>query len=264
MDELAGYRNIRDQDHVRRGTFICEGEKVLRVVLGPRSRYRPSSVLLAESRVAVLGPWLDSLPWKPTVHVREQALLDSIVGFPLHRGVLAETPRGEEPSVDSLLTTLGEKPLRILVLSSLANHDNVGLLFRSAAAFGFDAILLDDLTCDPLYRKAIRVSVGGALVIPFARAPMPELLSLLDKHRVAAYGFSPAGEQELGDLVPSPRSAIILGTEGPGLDAQVLERVTRVRIPIGDTMDSLNVGVAGSIACYALSLTGRWRRTGMP
>ncbi|MFO0667064.1 MAG: RNA methyltransferase [Polyangiaceae bacterium] len=252
-DILAGYRNVRDQDHVRRGTFICEGENVLRVLLGPRSRYRPSSVLLSESRAAALRPYLDALPWKPIVHVREQAVLDGIVGFPLHRGVLAEVPRPADTSAPALLESLGEGPLRILVLSSIVNHDNVGLLFRSAAAFGIDAILLDEVTCDPLYRKAIRVSVGGALVLPFARAPMNDILASLEARCVTAYGFSPAGERALGDVAPQARSAIILGTEGRGLDADVLERVERVRIPIGDTMDSLNVGVAGSIACYAFS-----------
>ena len=252
-DVLSGYQNLRDQDHVRRGTFICEGENVLRVLLGPKSRYRPASVLLSEGRAKVLSPWLDSLPWKPTIHVREQSLLDSIVGFPLHRGILAEVPRDEPTDAHTLLESLGRHSLRVLVLSSIVNHDNVGLLFRSAAAFGMDAILLDEVTCDPLYRKAIRVSVGGALVLPFARASMSEILGLLARHDATAYGFSPAGECELGDLKPASRAAIILGAEGHGLDTAVLDRVTRVRIPIGDTLDSLNVGVAGSIACYALS-----------
>lgn len=253
-DNLSGYQNLRDQDHVRRGTFICEGENVLRVLLGPKSRYRPSSILLSEGRYAALRPWLESLSWVPTIHVREQAVLDAIVGFPLHRGVLAEVPRGTSESAATLFDRLGdEASLRVLVLSSIVNHDNVGLLFRSAAAFGLDAILIDEVTCDPLYRKAIRVSVGGALVLPFARANMRDILTLLEERRVTAYGFSPAGERDLGALEPSHRAAIILGTEGRGLDVSVLERVTRVRIPIGDTMDSLNVGVAGSIACYAFA-----------
>src|SRR5690606_129297 len=93
---------------------------------------------------------------------------DRVAGFPVHRGILAIGLRGEEPSVDSLLAGLPRRAT-ILLLSSISNHDNVGAIFRNAAAFGAGAVLLDRHCCDPLYRKAIRVSVGAALTVPFAR-----------------------------------------------------------------------------------------------
>jgi tRNA G18 (ribose-2'-O)-methylase SpoU len=181
--------------------------------------------------------------------------MDRVVGFPIHRGVLAVAERGPMPAADALLDALGPGPKRVLVLASLANHDNVGGIFRNAAAFGVDAVLLDETTCDPLYRKSIRVSVGGALVVPFTQAPIAEILSALAAQGFTVYGLSPQGPRDLRTLTPPPRYALLLGAEGPGLPEDLLARTEPVRIDMAPGFDSLNVSVTAGIALFALGAT---------
>jgi tRNA G18 (ribose-2'-O)-methylase SpoU len=131
----------------------------------------------------------------------------------------------------------------------IVNHDNIGGIFRNAAAFGAARVVMDDVTCDPLYRKAIRVSVGGALVVPFERFPSAHaMLEWLHHANIEVLALSPAGGERLTDVVPSRPTAILLGPEGPGLPKDVLARLRTVRIPIVPTFDSLNVSVACGIA----------------
>src|SRR5262249_28898602 len=132
-------------------------------------------------------------PETTPVYVAAHALMQQIVGFPIHCGVLALGERGAPEDLDTLL---GSTPARsvVLGLSGVVNHDNVGAMFRNAAAFGVDAVVLDGETCDPLYRKALRVSVGGSLVVPFARAATEA--ALVDALRRAGYtvlALSPPG-----------------------------------------------------------------------
>ena len=140
---------------------------VLRVLVSLR-RIGRSSLLIAEKRLAALEPLIAKLPAEVPVYSASQKVLDRIVGFPMHRGILALGRRPAATSAEALLAGLGRRAV-VLVLYGIANHDNVGGIFRNAAAFGADAVLLDAACCDPLYRKAIRVSVGAALVVPFAR-----------------------------------------------------------------------------------------------
>ena len=121
-------------------------------------------------------------------------MLDGIVGFPIHRGILALGRRAPLPSADDLLAGLGH-PALIVMLHGIANHDNVGAIFRNAAAFGADAVLLDGETCDPLYRKAIRVSVGASLIVPFARFDAT-VLDLLDTARLRRDRPQPVGNHQ--------------------------------------------------------------------
>ncbi|MER2263813.1 TrmH family RNA methyltransferase, partial [Methylobacterium oxalidis] len=137
--------------------------------------------------------------------------------------------------------------------AGLTNHDNVGGLFRNAAAFGADAVLLDAATCDPLYRKAIRVSAGAALAVPFARLPPgADWLALAASLGLAPVALSPGGAETLADLPALPRALLLLGTEGPGLPAGVIARARGVRIPMAPGFDSLNVATAGAIALHHL------------
>jgi tRNA G18 (ribose-2'-O)-methylase SpoU len=143
-------------------------------------------------------------------------------------------------------------------LVGIANHDNMGGIFRNAAAFGADAVLLDDTCCDPLYRKAIRVSVGAALTTPWARAGDGAALA----GRLAAAGcqvvaLSPKGEVELSDLRPGPRVAALFGAEGPGLPAEVLARARTVRIVMAGGFDSLNVATTSGIVLHGLNVARR-------
>jgi tRNA G18 (ribose-2'-O)-methylase SpoU len=165
---IAAYRDIRERDLVgREGLFVAEGETVVRVLLS-RSLHPPVSLLIAAKRVAGLAETLGPRPRDVPLYAASQPVMDAIAGFPVHRGILALGRRAPQPPAAALLTGLPGKAL-VVVLFAIANHDNMGGIFRNAAAFGADAVILDSDCCDPLYRKAIRVSVGAALTVPFAR-----------------------------------------------------------------------------------------------
>ena len=240
----------------RQGLFIAEGEVVLRVLA--RSRlHRPVSLLLAEKRIAGLSEILETLPDDVPVYAAGQDVMDAVVGFPIHRGILAVGRRVVEPEPAELLAGLPKDAL-VLVLSGIANHDNMGGLFRNAAAFGADAVILDSDCCDPLYRKSIRVSVGAALITPFARmAPGTDLLELLEGHGFEAVALSPRGQGTLAEATGAPRTAVVLGAEGPGLAADLLARAKTVRIPMADGFDSLNVAVTAGIVLHHLAFAAR-------
>ena len=240
----------------REGCFIAEGEVVLRVLLGP-SRHRPISLLIAQKRIERLAPLLGAAPAGTPIYGAGQAVLDAIVGFPIHRGVLALGRRAPEPSAGELLAGLPPEAL-VMALFGIANHDNLGGLFRNAAAFGVSAVLLDATCCDPFYRKAIRVSVGGALITPFAHLKADEdPIALLHAHGLAPVALSPRGAIRLSDLRRAPRTALLLGAEGPGLTDDLIARATAVRIPMGAGFDSLNVATTSGIALHQLAFGPR-------
>jgi len=240
---------VRERDLVGRdGLFVAEG----RVVLEKAVRVIPErleSVLVAEHRLPGLADVLAGLPEATPVYAAGQAVMDQIVGFPIHRGVLA-VGRRPEASAEALLAGLPERAL-VVGLVGIANHDNMGGIFRNAAAFGAHAVLLDDTCCDPLYRKAIRVSVGAALTIPFARAgDAAGLVGALRKADFEAVALSPAGAVELRDFAPAPRTALLFGAEGPGLPEAVLARTSTVRIAMAGGFDSLNVATTSGIVLH--------------
>lgn len=247
---VAGYRDVRERDLVgRSGRFVAEGEVVLRVLL-TRSRHPVESCLISQKRLAAVAPILTPLADETPVYVAAQGVIDAVTGFHIHRGVLALGRRADAPNAAPLLDSLPARAL-VVVLVGLTNHDNVGGVFRNAAAFGADAVLLDSATCDPLYRKAIRVSVGSSLMVPFARGGRAsDLLDVLAKTGFEAVALSPAGAEALGQAERRPRTALILGTEGPGLPPEVLGRVRSVRIPMAGRFDSLNVATASGIALH--------------
>ena len=249
---ITGYRDIRERDLVgRRGRFIAEGKVVLNVLFGAR-RFGVESVLLLDKRVEGLRDLLAIVPDDVPVYVASQAVFDAIAGFHMHRGVLAIGMRPIEPDIDALLRSLPDRCM-VPVLVGIANHDNVGSIFRNAAAFGAAAVLLDQTCCDPLYRKAIRVSVGAALKVPFASLPgTDEMFAKLDRHGFEQVALSPAGHVEISQLQPRGRIALYLGSEGAGLPAALMTRMTTVSIPIANDFDSLNVAAASAIALHRL------------
>jgi len=256
---LADYRNLKDATLARdRGRFIVEGAGTLRVLLS-RSPHRPESILLSERAHASMGEELDALDPSCPVFVGAQAILDRIVGFPIHRGVLASCVRSEPVDPLELARSVQkqfEAP-RIVVLEGLMNLDNVGLVFRNAMALGARAILLCPRTCDPLYRKAIRTSMGGSLCVPFARADdLARLLAALRRSDWKVLAFDPAPDAvDLRDLDESRLgpTALLFGTEGAGLSESALAASDRrVRIAMEQGVDSLNVAVAAGIALSAL------------
>ena len=249
---LEAYRDIRERDLVgRRGLFVAEGETVLRV-LARQDRFRTLSVLIAAKRLDKLQPILDGLAEDVPVYLAGQAVLDGIVGFELHRGILAIAEKPPARSADALLVGLPARAL-VMALVGISNHDNMGGLLRNAAGFGVDAVLLDPTCCDPFYRKAIRVSVGGVLRVPFARVSEDEdLIGLLERHGFTPVALSPSGATPLSRLPAMSRPALLLGAEGPGLPPATLARCRTVSIPMAPGFDSLNVAVAAGIALHQL------------
>ena len=248
---LEPYRDIRERDLTgRQGLFIAEG----RVVLEKAIAADPGavvSVLVAAHRVEGLRDVLDGLAPETPVYAASQAAMDRVVGFPIHRGLLGLVRRPER-SAQALLAGLPPRAL-VVGLVGIANHDNMGGLFRNAAAFGAEAVLLDDGCCDPLYRKAIRVSVGAALTVPFARVGgAGDMVERLAAEGFETLALSPSGDAELRQVRPAPRMAILLGAEGPGLPADVLARTRTVRIAMAGGFDSLNVATTSGIVLHHL------------
>ncbi len=254
---VHAFTRVRERDLVgREGLFLAEGEVVLRVLAG-QSRYAVRALLLAENRVEKVADVLAGLPREVEVLVAPQALMSAICGFDIHRGVLALGVRGALPTAARALAELPPGcGATVVALAGIANHDNVGGVFRNAAAFGADLVLLDEASCDPLYRKAIRVSAGGALTVPFARAPSAgAMVGLLAQAGFDLVLLSPGGARDIGEAArrAGRRRAIVLGAEGPGLPAELLASHGGTRIEISPDFDSLNVAVASGIALFALS-----------
>ena len=249
---IAAYRDIRERDLVgRQGLFVAEGRVVLSMLLAS-PRFAARSVLIAAHRVEPLADLIAQVPGDVPVYAAAQAVLDAIAGFPLHRGILAIGERRDPPVADALLTSLPAHAC-VVALSGIANHDNMGGIFRNAAAFGADAVVMESDCCDPLYRKAIRVSVGATLTVPFAMAAAGEdLVGLLQAHRFEVMALSLAGERTLAEVAPGPRTAALFGAEGPGLPAAMLARATGVRIPMAAGFDSLNVATTSGIVLHHL------------
>lgn len=227
------------------GPFIAEGELVVEQLLA--SRFGVRSVLTTPARATRLGKALDGL----TVYVAPHEVMVALVGYDFHRGVLA---CGERPAPAATPADIIRASSTLLVLENVSNADNVGAIFRSAAALGGGraGILLSPGCCDPLYRKALRVSMGHALRVPFAPAlPWPNVLD-----EVTMQGFHIAALTPAPDAAPireaasrGRRVALLLGAEGPGLTDGTIRRAhSRVRIPMTPGVDSLNIAVAGAIA----------------
>lgn len=245
----SGYRAVKDRDLARHdGRFIIEGAIALEQ-LAANARFPLDSLMLAESRIAPLASLLARLDPAIPVYAAPQAVMDAITGFHIHRGVLALARRRTPETPRQLIAGLPPGPATLLVAIGLANHDNTGACFRNAAALGASAVLLDETSCDPLYRKSIRVSSGAALTLPFAHSgDGASILAALADAGFTPWLLTPANGAPLHTLVPPERLAIVLGEEGRGLASTLLAQHQRVVIPMANGMDSLNVATAGAIA----------------
>jgi len=237
----------------RAGLFVAEGRTVVRRLLEDR-RFRVHSIVVAPSAAAALEPVLARLPDRPPVYVADAAELCATTGFNFHRGCLALAFRPEVLPVPDL-----SRARLVLALEGVGNPDNVGGLFRTAFALGVDAVVLDRATGDPFYRKAIRTSMAATLRLPFARvATWPGGLDDLRQSGFQIVALTPATDAAALDdsaRVPHPRLLLAVGAEGSGLSPQTMSYAdARVRIPIADRADSLNVVVAAGIALRALSV----------
>lgn len=245
---------MRERDLAgRAGQFIAEGTVVLNLLLSPQSRHRPLSLMVADNRLAGLAPMIAGLPESVPVYRVTQAVMDGVTGFAIHRGVLALGERAAPEQAGKLLQEAEARAI-VVVLLGIANHDNIGGIFRNAAAFGASSVLLDQASCDPLYRKAIRVSVGSTLILPFARlAAHEDVIALLETHGYTPMALSPSGRETLSEVARPDRVAVIFGTEGPGLPDTILRRTRTVTIPMAEGFDSLNVATTSGIVLHHLA-----------
>ncbi|MQA05688.1 MAG: rRNA methyltransferase [Streptosporangiales bacterium] len=251
---LADYVGLTDAELRQRhepaaGLFMAEGDKVIRRALA--AGCRPRSLLVASRWLPRLAAVLAG--FDAPVYVAPEAVLEQVTGYRVHRGPLAAMwrPAALEPA--ELLA--GAR--RAVVLEDVVDHANVGAVFRTAAAFGFDAVLLSPRCADPLYRRALKVSMGAVLALGWAR--FGDWYQALDTVRSAglrSVALTPdAGAVDLAGVDLPDRVALVLGAEGDGLSRRWLESAdVRARIPISSAVDSLNVAAAAAAACYALSV----------
>ena len=255
---ICAFRDVKERDLTgRQGLFVAEGEVVLRVLASPASRCAPAAVLIAEKRLEALRDALERLPDDVPVHTAPQAVLDAIAGFHLHRGILA---LGRKPEPLGLGAWLDALPERAVVVGAcgIGNHDNMGGLFRNAAAFGAAGLLLDQTCCDPFYRKAIRVSVGAALRTPFVEGvTVAAMVEALEARGFEVLALTPSAVETLAELKPTPRTAILLGSEGPGLPPEVIARCRPLAIRMSGGFDSLNVATTSAVALHHLTTAER-------
>jgi tRNA G18 (ribose-2'-O)-methylase SpoU len=229
------------------GPVIVEGVPAVQRLLA--SPYRVRAVFGVPGRVAALG-----LPGDVPAYEADKWLLSEIIGFRLTRGVLASADRRPPTGLDELLTGPDPAaPRRLAVLEALNDAENLGSIARSAVALGVDGLLLDPRCADPLYRRSVRVSMGHVLALPFAvLADWPGALDRLHDAGYLTVALTPAADAvDLGSIDPRahPRTAVLLGAEGPGLTAEAQQAAaTRARIPMRAGVDSLGVAAAAAVA----------------
>ena len=248
---LADYRDLRDVQlrknlEAEHGLFVAEGEKVVRRAV--EAGFRPRSFLMAERWLEGLDDVLSGTD--APCFVMSEKLAEEVTGFHVHRGALASLERKPLPSLWSVL----EDARSILVLEDVVDHTNVGAIFRSGAALGFDAVLLAPRCADPLYRRSIKVGMGAVFTLPWTRLPdwydaLPDL---------GRRGFTTVALTLSPDSVPIEeavdgvdRLALVLGSEGHGLSSRwEASADRRAIIPMAAGIDSLNVAAATAVACY--------------
>jgi tRNA G18 (ribose-2'-O)-methylase SpoU len=250
LDEYRALRDVtlRKSLEAEHGLFIAEGEKVIRRATA--AGYPVRSMLMSPRWLESLADVVDAL--EAPVYVADEALVESVSGFHVHRGALASMERRTLPSVERVL----DGARRVLVLEDVNDHTNVGAIFRNAAAFGMDAVLLSPRCADPLYRRSIKVAMGAVFAVPWTRlddwAAAPGLLRDAGFQVLA---LTPASDAvDLASVVLGDRVALLLGSEGHGLSRTWMDEADeRVVIPMSGDVDSLNVAATSAVACYVVA-----------
>jgi tRNA G18 (ribose-2'-O)-methylase SpoU len=252
---VADYAHVGDPAWLRAGGLVAaEGRLVVSRLVEDR-RFEIVSMLLTPAALAALQPLVDDAP-EVAAYVCDQAEMNVLTGFNFHRGCLALARR---PAPLALTALAGA---RVLVgLEAVGNPDNIGGIFRSALALGADGVLLDDRCGDPLYRKAIRTSMGATLRVPFAPVPeWPAASALLRAGGFTVVALTPSPDavdiEAARTVLRGRKLVLLLGSEGTGLTGPALDAADhRVCIAVEPRSDSLNVAVAAGIALHALRWT---------
>jgi len=253
---------LRTKVEPERGLYLAESEKVIRRALA--AGHRPRSFLMAERWLTDLADLVERAESEGVpVFVVQAKVIESMTGFHLHRGALASMHRPPlmAPTVllqnASLHNAFSQNASRVVILEDIVDHTNVGAVFRSAAALGVDAVLITPRCADPLYRRAVRVSMGTVFQVPWTRIdPWPGGLKVLRDNGFTVAAFALTDDAtSLDDLASDQpeRLALIFGTEGDGLSRRAVEGADLVvKIPMAGGVDSLNVAAASAVALWAL------------
>lgn len=255
LPELADYTQLTDVALRRvrepeEGLYLAESPKVIGRAIA--AGHIPRSLLVLDEWITALEPLLEPFPSVP-VYVGTSEQLEQLTGFHMHRGALASMHRPAPLDPEALLRTSS----RIVVLEDLADHTNVGAIFRSIAALGADAVLLSPGCADPLYRRSVRVSMGAVLQVPWARLPDWKVAGPMIRDagfELAAFALRDDA-QDLAEFVGElpEKLALMFGSEGPGLTRKALASSTRsIVIPMEHDVDSLNVATAAALALWAV------------
>lgn len=245
----------RSHAEVEGGYFIAEGAFVIDRVAALQLDIR--SVLTTRKWLPRLAETLAT--WQGSVYVVDDATMEGIAGYRVHRGALAAVARPAPTSLGHLLDGSGH----LVVLEDLVDHTNVGLAFRSALALGVSGMVLSPRCADPLYRRAIKASMGAVLSMPWARADeWPGAITMMTDHGMSAIALTPADDAVdiAAGLVQREheRVALLIGGEGYGLSREALAlSELRACIPMDSQVDSLNAAAATAVACYALRMSRR-------
>ena len=251
LNEPGARRRLERPSDGGDGYFVAEGPAVVRHLL--RSPYRVRSVLVTDRGLRALEPDLAAVA-APVYRVT-QAVMDAICGFHFHRGALASADRRPLPS---LADVVGDAD-SLLVVEGVNDHENLGALFRSAAAFGVGGVVLDPTAADPLYRRSVRVSMGQVLRVAFTRVgDWPAALATLRSVAFELLALTPAADApDVRTVGRRGRRALLVGSEGAGLSPEALAAADlRVRIAMAPGVDSLNVATAAAIALHTLLAPG--------
>jgi len=257
---LAAYSSLKGKKLERDGIFIAEGEKVVRSMV--ESGCRIASCLTARGAVARYKPLLAMMAKRGApVYVANDELVEDIIGFRFHRGIMAVGYCPKKLTIPGVLKTL-ERPLLLVALNAVNDPQNVGLIARNAAAFGAQTLIVDRATYDPYYRKAVRVSMGTIFALPVCYEEDLEvsLIQLRKKYDTRIIAATPGkGARDIAKVDLSGNVCFVFGNEDKGISRRILSIAdARVCIPISKAVDSLNVASAGAVCLYEAS---RYRQT---
>jgi len=255
LDELAPYRTLRrPQDHLEKGIFVAEGEKIVRRLV--ESRLTVLSMLMTPHWYQLLVADLQKFIVEPiTIYIAEKKLLETIVGFPLHQGIMAVAQVPQEHLLEDELR-LASRPYLLVALDGLVNSENVGVIVRNCAAFGVDAILVGETSSSPYMRRAVRNSMGAVFHVPVIRTPDlgERLKTLEDKNGIRIILANPSDGVPLDQADLSGDICLVFGNEGTGISNEILDMpFMRVAIPMKNDTDSLNVASASAVILYKAS-----------
>lgn len=271
LDHLTQWIAVTDPSHPLLADFVALGDPDTRRRVERAGDYFVVEGIVAIERMLSLPGWhvrgLALLPKvadrlasrfahiEVPVAVADENVLRAVVGFDIHRGALASVDRAEVVDPGDLIPSNG----LLVVAEGVNDQENLGALYRNAAAFGVRAVLLDPTCADPFYRRSVRVSLGNVLAVPTGHLPpLPGGLTGLHQRGVTTVALTPGAGQPLRDLDRSTLGhgpmALVVGAEGPGLTGETLEASThRVRIPMAEGVDSLNVSTAAAVALHHLA-----------